>query len=75
MDMKDVVNARFKHYPPQNETEIRVHENIREICRACVIHLIDALPEQVIHSREFSQVLTDIENAMYHANAAYARNK
>lgn len=74
-DLKAEVTSRFKHYPPRNPDEIRVHENIREICRACAIHLIDALPNQVLITREFSQVLTDLENAMMHANAAYARHK
>jgi hypothetical protein len=69
------INSRFKHYPPRGPEEIRVHENIREILRAAAIHLIDALPESVLSTREFSQVLTDLENAMMHANAAYARHK
>jgi hypothetical protein len=69
------VNARFKHYPPRSPDEIRIHENIREICRAAANHLIDTLPESVLSTREFSQVLTDLENAMMHANAAYARHK
>jgi hypothetical protein len=73
--MIEEINARFKHYPPRNETEIRTHENIREICRACLMHLISVLPPETFKTREFSQVLTDLENAMYHANAAYARHK
>lgn len=74
-EMKDEILARFKHYPPKNEEEIKIHEGIRDICRSPALYLIDLLPEKVVKTREFSQVLTDLENAMMHANAAYARHK
>jgi hypothetical protein len=54
------VNARFKHYPPRSPDEIRIHENIREICRSAANHLIDTVPESVLYTREFSPVLTDL---------------
>lgn len=73
--MRDEINARFKHYPPANQDEIKTHEAIREACKNAAINLIVILPEKVVNTREFSQVLTDLENAMMHANAAYARHK
>lgn len=69
------IQERFKHHPPKNEDEIKVHEAIREICLGAVLDLVGLLPEKVLKTREFSQVLTDLENAMMHANAAYARHK
>lgn len=74
-DLRDEVRARFKHYPPMNQDEIKIHEVIREICRQAALDLIASVPEGVTKTREFSQVLTDLENAMMHMNAAYARNK
>lgn len=72
---RDEIKNRFKHYPPRNPTEIQSHEDIRRVIRNTALDLIDFLPKSVINTREFSQVLTDLENAMYHANAAYARHK
>lgn len=71
----DEIGARFKHYPPRNEHEIKVHEEIRLICLNAGLTLMELLPSQVVNSREFSQVLTNLEDAMMHANAAYARHK
>lgn len=73
--MNSEVMARFKHYPPSNEEEIKIHEGVRYIFKGAAFHLIELLPEKVINTREFSQVLTDLENAMMHANAAFARHK
>lgn len=73
--MFDEVKARFKHYAPANKQEVMVHEEIRFVCRTAAENLISALPEKVVNTREFSQVLTDLENAMMHANAAFARHK
>lgn len=69
------IEARFKHYPPQGKEEIVMHETIRAVCKNAADELAELLPEHVVKTREFSQVLTDLENAMMHANAAYARNK
>lgn len=69
------IEERFKHHPPLNEAEIKVHETIRSICQEAALNLMVALPDKVINTREFAQTLSDLENAMYHANAAYARHK
>lgn len=71
----DEIDARFKHYAPQNQEEILIHQSIRVTLRDTAVDLVHALPEKVTNSREFSQVLTDLENAMMHANQAYARHK
>lgn len=73
--MWNEINDRFKHYPPNHQDEIRIHERIREVCKVAASTLVTILPVPVINTREFSQVLTDLENAMMHANAAYARHK
>ena len=73
--MHQEIESRMKHYPPRNQEEIDIHESIREIIKGSAHSLIDVLPEKVINTREFSQVLTDLENAMMHCNAAYARHK
>jgi len=73
--MLDKVTKRFQHYPPRNKDEMVSHEHIRLICRGAAEQLISLLPDSTLKTREFSQVLTDLENAMMHANAAYARHK
>lgn len=75
MDLFTEISARFKHYPPANQDEIAIHETIRSILKTTAEDLLIALPKEVTQSREFSQVLTDLENAMMHCNAAYARHK
>lgn len=69
------IAARFTHYPPMNPSEIHMHESIRLTCKQAADDLAALLPEHVVRTREFSQVLTDLENAMMHANAAFARHK
>lgn len=69
------IEARFQHYPPKGPEEIRIDEQVREICREAALQLVNLLPETALNSREFSLVLTDLENAMMHCNAAFARHK
>lgn len=73
--MMEEIEKRFKHYPPKDQEQINVHEAIRHEIKQVALALTVSLPQQVINTREFSQVLTDLENAMMHANAAYARHK
>lgn len=73
--MTEEIKARFNHYPPKNQDEIKVHEAVREVCLGAALDLIGLLPEKVTHTREFSLVLTNLESAMMYANAAYARHK
>lgn len=74
-EMLNEIDRRFKHYAPKNEEEIKVHEIIREKLRYCAKEFTMSLPMKVVNSREFAMFLTDLENAMMHANAAYARHK
>lgn len=60
---------RFSHHPPTPEAIIK-HAAIREQARAFAQLMEDVLPA----SREKSVVLTKIEEAMFWANAAIARN-
>lgn len=69
------IQERFKHHPPRNQAEINVHEGIRGLFLATAATLLESLPEGVVQSREFAQVLTDLENGMMHCNQAYALHK
>lgn len=73
--MTEEIKARFKHYPPKNQDEIKIHEAVREICMGAALDLVGLLPMTVLGTREFSIVLTNLESAMMYANAAYARHK
>ena len=66
---------RFNHYPPLNQQEVEIHEEIRRSLKDVALKLTDILPIECVRTREFALVLTDLENAMMHCNAAYARNK
>lgn len=72
---QEKVRERFKHHPPRNDNEIKMHEFIRDRFVNVALHLMETLPEQVVQTREFAQVLTDLENGMMHCNQAYALNK
>lgn len=74
-ELQEEWQKRIKHYAPRNDKEIKMHEYIRTVILDTGELLMKHLPEQVITSREFAQVMTDLENAMMHCNAAYARHK
>lgn len=61
---------RHAYHPPANTAIVNLHERIRERTLELAAWLNDTLPE----SREKSQALTDVDNAMLHANAAVARH-
>lgn len=63
---------RFKHHPPRGGTgdEDR-HESVREAVHRAAEELRYLLPE----SREASLAVTKLEEAMFWANAALARNR
>lgn len=60
---------RFTHHPPSGE-KIKAHEAIREDCKRLAYTLKNNMPP----SREASLALTNLEQAMFWANAAIARN-
>lgn len=75
VDLAMDIERRFQHYPPRNQAEIRTHEFIRETMKKCALDITSEVSEKVINSREFSLFLTKMEEAMMHANSAFARNK
>jgi hypothetical protein len=61
---------RFAHHPPRNEQTAQAHESVRSLLQATAILIRDATPT----GREQSLALTKLEEAMFWANAAIARN-
>lgn len=62
------LNKRFNYHRP-DEAKAQRHQRIRDAHRA----LADVLDEELIECREQSLALTKIEEAMFWANAAIAR--
>lgn len=72
----DEVQKRFGYHQPGSTDVADAHETVRAICATAASDLHDAV-ESVSddHGREFSIVLTKLEEAMMWANAAIARNQ
>jgi len=68
MDATDIVN-RFEYHAPNSDYRRRMHENIRNELKTAALNLNDILPE----GREKSLAITKLEEAMFWANAAIAR--
>ncbi len=60
----------FSHHPPQNG-QVQRYERVREIAYDFAVYVMDASPP----SREQSLAFTKIEEAVFWANAAIARNE
>jgi hypothetical protein len=69
-DLEDLYN-RFSYHSPANEETGKAHEAIRSMCLAIAEDLTMRLP----HGREKSLAITKLEEAMFWANAAIARNQ
>jgi hypothetical protein len=63
------IENRFNYHAPSGDSVVR-HEMIRSDCRALAHRLNADLPA----SREKALALTKLEEAMFWANAAIARN-
>ncbi|MEV4575975.1 hypothetical protein AB0K16_22285 [Nonomuraea jabiensis] len=68
MDVNDLRN-RFAFHPASTEERKRDHEAIRDACMVLVMTLDSIVPD----GRELSLAVTNIEQAMYWANAGAAR--
>lgn len=66
---KAEVDKRFTHVPPNDERAV-AHKNTRDEYRRLAETLARTLPE----SREKSLAITALEESMFWANAAIARN-
>jgi hypothetical protein len=60
---------RFNYHPPKSDMRRRQHEMVRADCLSLAETLNEALPD----GREKSLAITKIEEAMFWANAALAR--
>lgn len=64
------LNNRFDYHPPKDEATKQAHETVRSILHATAVWMEDNLPG----GREQALVITKLEEAMFWANAAIARN-
>ena len=68
MDQTDIDN-RFEYHAPDDDKRV-VHEEVRAACLRLATQLNDDLPD----GREKSLAITKLEEVMFWANAAIARN-
>lgn len=60
----------FSYHAPKSDEQKGLYEEIRGCCKHLAAYLLDNCPE----SRERSVALTKLEEVMFWANAAVARN-
>ncbi|MEU7096067.1 Acb2/Tad1 domain-containing protein [Kitasatospora aureofaciens] len=63
------INNRFDHHPPTDEDTVILHEYVRAQCK----RLASELDLHLLDGREKALALTKLEEAMFWANAAVAR--
>lgn len=61
---------RFTHHPPSSQAEIDIYQKVRGLAYAYALTLDEVCPE----SRELSLAITHLEEVVFWANAALARN-
>lgn len=64
------IENRFNHHPPKSEVATDLHYIVRTALKNVACDWNDLLPE----SREKAVAITKLEEAMFWANAAIARN-
>jgi hypothetical protein len=65
------LNRRFDHHPPKDASTVDGHEAIRAGCKFLAAVIDEICPE----GREKATAMTRLEEAMFWANAAIARNQ
>ena len=70
-ELLERIKNNHKHHPPQTQERIDAHQEVRELTVTCAIALVGLCPA----GRELSLALTKMEEAMFWANAAIARNE
>jgi hypothetical protein len=65
----DELDRRFSHHPPPDEDRVKAHEGVRAVLSEVASYLVANTPA----GREQSLAITKLEEAMYWANAALAR--
>lgn len=61
---------RFTYHPPVTKNRQHAHENVRDICGS----MADLLNEMLPDGREKALAITHLEQTMFWANAAIARD-
>lgn len=67
----DSLDNRFSYHPPVAPGKKEAHEEVREVMGNVADYLVKKLPP----GRETSLAITKIEEGMFWANAAIARNE
>ena len=70
MSTVDDIENNFTYHPPKDGQQVR-YESLRASARGLAFLVLDLTPE----SREQSLAITKIEEAVFWANAAIARNE
>lgn len=66
----EALRKRFNYRKPPNDAVVKAHERLRAACFGTAMTVVDFTPE----CREQSVAITKLEEAMFWANAAVARN-
>lgn len=64
------LDNRFNYHQPNTPEKIERHQRVRDACRKAAEEIVEATGAP---SREQSTAITKLEEAMFHANAAIAR--
>lgn len=67
----DVLNWRFNHHPPSTQERADRHVRVREACLSAAKEIVETTGPP---TREQSTAISKLEEAMFWANAAIARN-
>ena len=68
---QDDLDSRFTNHAPSSEEIADAHETIRGVCR----NATEVIDDLLLDGREKSLAITNIEQAMFWANAALARTQ
>ena len=66
----DELSRRFNYHPPNTEEKVERHQTVRSICFEAAEGIVEITGPP---SREQSLAITHLEEAMFWANAAVAR--